>query len=89
MKEIKIAVVTALAAGLAQAAPMMTTWGEKVTPENAWRGYPRPQWVHREIYARAWQIARICVLRIYWRICVLGADARPQTAVHLTRGLAA
>ncbi len=22
---------------------LMTTWGEKVTPENAWREYPRPQ----------------------------------------------
>ena len=30
---------------VAQAAPMMTTWGEKVAPENAWRGYPRPQMV--------------------------------------------
>ena len=26
-------------------APLMTTWGEKVTPENAWREYPRPQMV--------------------------------------------
>ena len=26
-----------------QAAPMMTPWGEKVTSENCWRGYPRPQ----------------------------------------------
>ena len=25
--------------------PLMTTWGEKVTPENAWRAYPRPQMV--------------------------------------------
>ena len=25
--------------------PMMTPWGEKVTAENAWRGYPRPQMV--------------------------------------------
>lgn len=25
--------------------PLMTQWGEKVTPENAWRGYPRPQLV--------------------------------------------
>ena len=25
------------------AAPMMTEWGEKVTSENAWRDYPRPQ----------------------------------------------
>ena len=24
---------------------LMTEWGEKVTPENAWRGYPRPQMV--------------------------------------------
>ena len=29
----------------AAAAAMMTTWGEKVTPENAWRDYPRPQMV--------------------------------------------
>ena len=27
------------------AGPMMTPWGEKVTSENAWRGYPRPQMV--------------------------------------------
>ena len=26
-------------------AAMMTPWGEKVTPENAWREYPRPQMV--------------------------------------------
>ena len=26
-------------------APLMTPWGEKVTPENAWRDYPRPQMV--------------------------------------------
>ena len=25
------------------AGPMLTPWGERVTPENAWRGYPRPQ----------------------------------------------
>ena len=29
----------------AVATPMMTQWGEKVTPESAWRGYPRPQMV--------------------------------------------
>ena len=23
--------------------PLTTEWGERVTPENAWRGYPRPQ----------------------------------------------
>ena len=45
MRKIKIAALAAVVAGLAQAAPMMTEWGEKVTPENAWRGYPRPQMV--------------------------------------------
>ena len=35
----------ALMAMSAMAAPMMTPWGEKVTSENAWRGYPRPQLV--------------------------------------------
>ena len=35
----------ALAAACAQAAPMTTEWGEKVTSENAWRSYPRPQMV--------------------------------------------
>ena len=37
------AAVAALAAGTAAAAPMLTEWGAKVTPENAWREYPRPQ----------------------------------------------
>ena len=33
-------------AGYVQApAPIKTPWGEKVTPENAWREYPRPQMV--------------------------------------------
>ena len=32
-----------LAASTGLAAPMMTPWGEKVTSENAWRDYPRPQ----------------------------------------------
>ena len=31
--------------GLIVAAAMMTSFGEKVTPENAWREYPRPQMV--------------------------------------------
>ncbi len=26
---------------------MLTEWGEKVTPENAWRSYPRPQLVRK------------------------------------------
>ena len=47
----------ALAAGAAAWAPvpcpgsgskMMTPWGEKVTPENAWRSYPRPQMVRSQ-----------------------------------------
>ncbi len=32
---------------------LMTEWGEKVTPENAWRVYPRPQMV-RDLYEK-WQ----------------------------------
>ena len=38
----------AFAAGCAVAsfaAPMLTEWGDKVTSENCWRGYPRPQMV--------------------------------------------
>ena len=38
------AALAAAAAGAWQQAPgMKTPWGEKVTPENAWREYPRPQ----------------------------------------------
>ena len=33
-----------MSAGTAPA-PMTTPWGEKVTDENCWRGYPRPQMV--------------------------------------------
>lgn len=40
--------VALLVAFVAGAAPMMTQWGEKVTPENAWRGYPRPQMVREK-----------------------------------------
>ena len=32
---------------------LMTPWGETVTPENAWQGYPRPQLV-RDNYGK-WQ----------------------------------
>ena len=36
--------LAAAAAGAWQQAPgMKTPWGERVTPENAWREYPRPQ----------------------------------------------
>ena len=27
--------------------PIMTEWGERLTPETAWRGYPRPQMVRK------------------------------------------
>src|SRR5687768_13369601 len=30
------------------AAPLMTKWGKKVTPENAWKEYPRPQLVRKD-----------------------------------------
>jgi len=30
------------------AAPLMTKWGKKVTPENAWQEYPRPQMVRKD-----------------------------------------
>ena len=37
---------TSVQAGYVQApVPIKTPWGEKVTPENAWRGYPRPQFM--------------------------------------------
>ena len=29
--------------GPAYVGPIMTEWGRKVTAENAWRSYPRPQ----------------------------------------------
>src|SRR4051794_25778500 len=29
-------------------APLMTKWGKQVTPENAWKEYPRPQLVREE-----------------------------------------
>ena len=34
-----------LLAAVAVLAELLTTWGEKVTSENAWRDYPRPQMV--------------------------------------------
>ena len=40
------AAFAAMVAGAWQQVPgMKTPWGEKVTPENAWREYPRPQMV--------------------------------------------
>lgn len=29
-------------------APLMTKWGKKITPENAWTEYPRPQMVRKD-----------------------------------------
>lgn len=37
------ATLLVIAAETAKSEPMMTLWGEKVTSENAWRSYPRPQ----------------------------------------------
>ena len=49
MKTMLFAVVAAVTTGVLAYAPakspLMTEWGEKVTPENAWREYPRPQMV--------------------------------------------
>ena len=39
------AVLVLAGAQAACGAPMMTPWGERVTRENAWRSYPRPQMV--------------------------------------------
>ena len=44
MKKILEILIAVPVVGFA-AAPMMTEWGEKVTSENAWREYPRPQLV--------------------------------------------
>ena len=43
-KTLAFAAVAGMAAS-ACAAPMLTEWGEKVTSDNCWRGYPRPQMV--------------------------------------------
>ena len=37
------AALLVFAAETTKAEPMLTSWGEKVTSENCWRGYPRPQ----------------------------------------------
>jgi len=47
MKTISILAAAAAFAGAASAGTMLTTWGEKVTSENAWRDYPRPQMVRQ------------------------------------------
>ena len=49
MKTLLFAVMTTVTMGAGAYAPakspLMTTWGEKVTPETAWQEYPRPQMV--------------------------------------------
>ena len=49
MKKMLFVTVTAVTMGAWAYAPvkcsLMTEWGEKVTPQNAWREYPRPQMV--------------------------------------------
>ena len=45
LNSIAVAAVVAATANCLFAAQMMTEWGEKVTSENAWRSYPRPQMV--------------------------------------------
>lgn len=43
MKKMMLFFMLALAGVAAQAELMLTPWGEKVTSENCWREYPRPQ----------------------------------------------
>ena len=47
MRYVLFLIATVAAAQSWRPAPvtLKTTWGEKVTPENAWREYPRPQFV--------------------------------------------
>jgi len=52
------------------ACPLMTRWGKEVSPENAWREYPRPQMVRPD-----WQN-----LNGLWEYAVRPGDAaRPET----------
>jgi len=43
MRNVMLFLAFALAGAAAQAEVMLTPWGEKVTSENCWREYPRPQ----------------------------------------------
>lgn len=45
MRNVMLFLAFALAGAAAQAEVMLTPWGEKVTSENCWREYPRPQMV--------------------------------------------
>jgi len=43
MRKVLLFLALPLAGAVAQAELMLTPWGEKVTSENCWREYPRPQ----------------------------------------------
>src|SRR4051812_26097973 len=43
-----LAALPAFAQWKPAAAPLMTRWGKAVTPDNAWKEYPRPQLVRKE-----------------------------------------
>ena len=47
MKTMTILAVVVAVSSVSSAGTMLTTWGEKVTSENAWREYPRPQMVRQ------------------------------------------
>ena len=47
MKTMTILAAVMSVSSVASAGTMLTTWGEKVTSENAWRDYPRPQMVRQ------------------------------------------
>ena len=47
MKTMTILAAAVAVSGVASAGTMLTPWGEKVTSENAWRDYPRPQMVRQ------------------------------------------
>ncbi|MDG2533482.1 glycoside hydrolase family 2 TIM barrel-domain containing protein [Sphingomonas sp. HITSZ_GF] len=63
------AATPAVPEGKVYAGPLMTKWGKAVTPENAWRSYPRPQMVRE-----AWQN-----LNGLWDYAIVKADAPQPT----------
>ena len=73
-KLIVLTLVAAMAAltsnAYVQAPGMKTPWGEKVTPENAWREYPRPQMV-RDNWTN---------LNGLWQYCVVPTGLRTAEA---------
>lgn len=61
--------VPAMPDGKVYAGPLSTKWGKAVTPENAWRSYPRPQMVRE-----AWQN-----LNGLWDYAIVKANAPQPT----------